>query len=279
MHKVNNIHMLWKELKRDTLKKWGALFIGIWTMVFLNFLVVQGESIYENPETGYEVIIEDDADLLSDEEEEALHSVMKEITLYGNAAFKTVSVNHSTTEMYIRDFYHEKFGNDSGTVFLIDMDNRNIWIHSDGAIYDRITADYADTITDNVYTYASNADYYRCGYKVFEQELTLLQGEKIAQPMKYISNAFLAVILALLLNYFMVKIFSGTRKPSHQELLRGIFTKQNLMDFHVDYTHETRIYSPLSDGGGDSGGGSSGGGGGSSGGGGGSSGGGGGHSF
>lgn len=45
-----------------------------------------------------------------------------------------------------------------GTVFAIDMDNRNIWIHSDGAVYQVVTKGYADTVTDNVYRYASRGD-------------------------------------------------------------------------------------------------------------------------
>ena len=53
----------------------------------------------------------------------------------------------------------------------------------------RLQNSYADSITDNVYTYASNRDYFSCAAKGFERELNLLKGQKIRQPMKYISNA------------------------------------------------------------------------------------------
>ena len=60
--------------------------------------------------------------------------------------------------MYKRQsLYREKYGSESGTIFVIDMDNRNIWIHSNGAINRTINKAYAETITDNVYTYASDA--------------------------------------------------------------------------------------------------------------------------
>lgn len=75
------------------------------------------------------------------------------------------------------------------------MDNRNIWIHSNGGIYRIITSSYADTITDNVYQYATKRDYYGCCYEAFTEMLTLLQGNRIAQPMKYISNALFGVDL------------------------------------------------------------------------------------
>lgn len=225
-------------------------------------------AVYENPETGYCVLLEDDADLLTDQEESELSVQMQGITVYGNVAFKSIADNSGTTQAYITDYYSKHFGSGSGTVFLIDMDNRNIWIHSNGAIDRIITKSYADTITDNVYTFASDAEYYLCASKVFEQELDLLEGQKISQPMKYASNVLLAIVMALLINYFVVKIFSRTKKPSESELLGGMFFKQDLKNFNAEYLSTSRVYSPQSSG---SGGGSGGGGG--------SSGGGGGHSF
>ena len=144
--------------------------------------------------SGYGVIIEDDADLLTEEEEDELRELMEKIAVYGNVAFKSIDYNSVSTASYIDDYYDDLFGYESGTVFLIDMDNRNIQICSAGAVYKTITNSYADTITDNVYRYASDADYFTCAYKAFEQILALLQGSKIAQPMKYISNAFFAAI-------------------------------------------------------------------------------------
>lgn len=96
--------------------------------------------------------------------------------------------------------------------------------------------------------------------------------------MKYISNAFLAVIIALLLNYFLVRSFSRTKRPSKTDLLGKVFTQCNIANPNVRFIRQSRVYSPPSSSGS---GGSSGGGGSSSGGGGSSSGGGGGggHSF
>ena len=84
---------------------------------------------------------------------------MKQITVYGNVMLKTIDTNSTTTESYVRSLYREKYGTDSGTIFIIDMYNRNIWIHSNGKIYSTVTSSYADTITDNVYRYASSKDY------------------------------------------------------------------------------------------------------------------------
>lgn len=229
---------------------------------------------YINSTTNYKALIEDNAGLLDDSQRETLLSEMEKITTYGNVAFHTVDANNSTADVYAAGYYHNKFNKESGTLFLIDMDNRKVYIFSDGDIYKTVTKTYANIITDNVYTYASKQDYYGCASKVFEQEYDLLEGRRIAQPMKYISNALLAVVLALLLNYILVRVYAGSKTPSRKELLNGIFVEKKLNNTKAIFTNETKRYDPIES---SSGGGSSGGGGG--GGGGGSSGGGGGHSF
>lgn len=235
-----------------------------------------GQPVYTNPDTGYCVVMEDEADLLTGRERDELAAVMQDITAYGNAVFKTIEENGSSTESFAKNYYKSRFGAESGTVFLIDMDNRNIWIFSDGAIYKTVTTAYANTVTDNVYRYASRGDYYTCAAEAFGQIYALLEGNRIAQPMKYISNALLAVILALLINFGLVSYFARLKSPGEDEILKNIEKRFSYTKPVATYTHTSKIYDPVST---DSGsGGSSGGGGGSSGGSG-SSGGGGGHSF
>lgn len=227
---------------------------------------------WSNQGTGYVVILEDEADLLSEDEESQLALEMQAVTAYGNAAFKSVSYNDYSTSYFATDYYHEIFGKESGTLFLIDMDNREIYIFSDGDIYKTITDSYADTITDNIYRYASDGDYYDCASKAFQQISSLLSGRKIAQPMKYISNALLALILAALINYFLARILSATPKPGTDRVLNSIATGFAFANPQMTLTKQTKVYSPPSS--------SSGGGGHRSGGGGGHrSGGGGGHRF
>ena len=231
-------------------------------------------TVYTNDETGYRVVIEDDAGLLTDDEKSRLAETTKDITPYGDVAFKSIDYNSYSTETYIERYYNSVFGTGSGTVFLIDMDNRNIWIYSDGSIYSTITTAYANVITDNVYTYASDRDYFSCANKAFIQEAALLQGRRISQPMKYISNALLAIAIAILINYFIVRQTSRVRKASDNEIVNGVFANNAFNNVSVNFIRQTRTYSPRSSSSSGSSGGHSGGGGG-----GGHSGGGGGHSF
>ena len=223
----------------------------------------------QNPDTDYRIILEDDAGLMSREELTQLSTQMLDITAYGNAAFKSVSSNYLSASRFAEEYYHELFGQQSGTLFLIDMDNREIYIFSDGAVYRTITGSYADTITDNVYRYASEGSYYLCASRAFEQINTLLAGRKIAQPMKYISNALLALIIAALINYFIVRVTSRGTKPAASEILQASPSNFAFRNPKKHLTSQTKVYSPSGGGGGGHSGGGHGGGGGHSGGGGG----------
>lgn len=233
--------------------------------------------LWMNEETGYQVAVEDDADLLTDEEKALLAFDMRALTAYGNAVFKSVSYNNYSASWFAQDCYHRLMGSESGTLFLIDMSNREIYIFSDGAVYKTVTTAYANTITDNVYRYASDQDYYQCASRAFGQIHALLSGRRIAQPMKYISNALLAFILAALLNYFLARSLSRSSKPGTGEILGSISTRFDFQNPRKILTSQTKVYDPPSSS--SSGGGHSGGGGRSGGGGGHSSGGGGGHRF
>ena len=202
-----------------------------------------------NEDTGYEIYIDDWADLLTPSEEDELMNMMGSITTYGNAAFVSIDVNPESSVIdYAENYGYAHFENDSYTLFIIDMDYREIYIYSDGELYNTITTAYANTITDNVYSYASDEDYFTCAYEAFFQMTTLLDGGSIAQPMKYISNALLSIVLALLINYFIVMFVSRSAKASDTELLRGINKKVTIIEPTKTFLHQTKQYSPQSSG-------------------------------
>lgn len=268
------VRKLWKRImSEESVKRvFLGLLVGL-TACLGAELPVHAEVIYTNEDTGYQVCMEDDADLLSEEEEQALAEQMQGITVYGNVLFKSIEENAYSTDSFARSYYRESFGTDSGTLFLIDMDNRNIWIRNDGRISRVITDSYSDTITDNCYRYASRGEYYECAAEAFKEIETLLKGQRIAQPMKYICNAFLALIFSLLITLGLARLMSGSSAPSRKELLKAAQHRFRLTDPQAAYTHTTKRYDPPSDSSGSSSGGGGGGGGGSS------SGSGGGHSF
>jgi len=220
-------------------------------------------ALYANPETGYEVYITDGEDLLTDAQEQMLLENMIPITQYGNCAFETRYVSGSDSYSYVRDHYTDYF-TESGTLFLIDMGNRQIRLYSSKDVEKTVTASYANSITDNIYTYATAGDYYTCAQKAFEQEYTLLRGGRIAQPMKYISCALLALIFALLINYFIVRFKSRNTKTPQERIMEAVAATALVGSAATLVTSRERIHSDDSS---SSGGGGGGGGGGFSGGG------------
>ena len=203
--------------------------------------------VFCNTETGYHIYMDDEAELLSPAEEESLMKTMEPITSYGNVAFVSITDNpKNNAERYAKAYYEGHFNRESAIVFLVDMETRYLWIYTKGEIGKTITTAYANTITDNVYSYASDKDYLSCASVAFEQANDLLEGRRIAQPMKYISNALLAIVLALMINYFYVMARSRSSKASNSQVLNGIFSKVSITNTQTNFVNQTKRYSPQS---------------------------------
>lgn len=212
---------------------------------FANTTYTTNTPVCANEATGYQIYIDDWADLLTQEDEALLLDIMEKISEYGNVAFVSITQNPShSTDTYAENYYYDHFGYDSGTVFLIDMDERMLWLETGGYMKNTITSSYALSITDNTYQYASNGDYYLCVETAFEQVLTLMEGSSITQPMKYISNALLALAIALLLNYFLAMSLSRSKKANERQILSGIHKNVNIHNARADFLHQTKRYSP-----------------------------------
>ncbi len=255
----------------------SALLLAVCALVLpCASVCLADEPAWENPDTGYEVYLEDGAGLLTPAEEDTLLETMKEITDYAGAAFVTTNTNYDTAQAFAESRFRTWYRDSSAVLFLIDMSNRKIYIFSDGAAYQSVSKTRSRVITDNVYSYASQADYLGCANEAFSQMRTLLEGGRIAQPMKYISNALIALLLSLLLCYILVLRTAANSRATKQEIIGAAAWTCTMASVSNHLKSSHRTYSPRSSsssGGGGGGGGHSGGGGGFS------SGGGGGHSF
>ena len=229
-----------------------------------------------NEETGYVYVLDDSADFLTDSQENSLQKQLYDLTAYCNVAFVTTTEHSkSSTEDFAADYFDDIFGpHANGTIFVIDRCLNEIYLYSDGQAHKIITNSRARSITDNTYTYARDKDYYTCAYKVFAQIETLMQGKRIAEPMRYLCSALLAIVAALFLNLFFALWSSRSHKADRRQVMTGLYAQMQIHTPRTQFIRQSRTYSPVSSG--SSGGGHSGGGGG---GGGGHSGGGGGHSI
>ena len=229
------------------------------------------------------VIIEDGADLFTDEQEASLKEQLKGILPYGSAAIITNEEPNSSASALAEQRFREFFRDDSATLLMIDMYNRRIEIFSDGDIYRTVTRAKANEITDNIYTYATDGDYYMAAQKTFEQIETILAGGRITTPMKYATNAAFAIGIVLLINFIII---TAQRKKKSVTTLTNALAYEGgrgkisaVQSVNAVMTSQKKSRHVESSGGSSGGGGGFSGGGGGGGGGGFSSGGGGGHSF
>jgi len=162
----------------------------------------------KNEETGFEAVIDDPAGLLTKDEISAVLDAMGSITAYANAGFVTYGASGSDTSSVLKKaerWGESRFGRNSGyTVFMIDMRTRRLGIFSSQNIYHLLTTAKANTISDNVYRYASREDYAGCAKEAFREIVRVMEGNAVGGSMKYISNVFLALICAILITYMLI---------------------------------------------------------------------------
>ena len=223
------------------------------------------EKNYTNETTGYNALVIDEADILSDNEELQLISDMAPLTAYENVMFLSTKQGVSDYRSFLGNTLRTTFPASDASVFLIDMGKRHIYIYSIGSNAERVlTNAEADNITDNVYRIASSGDYYLTAKSAYDQMLSLFKGQNIARPMKHINNALLAVGIALLISYIIILITSVNNKKAAQ---KAAFFEGCINNLKITPGRLTRVYNPPTSSSGGSGGGGGGGGGGGSGGG------------
>ena len=213
-----------------------------------------------NDDDDYGIIIDDMAGLLTESQEKGLIEYMAECSHGGHVMMVTTQENnYGNAETYAGAYYDSMFPGESGILFLIDMDTRQLRFYSEGQYQRVLTDGVMDIIGDNIYKKATAGDYYLCACKAFEQIATVLSGQRIAAPMKYASNACLAILLALIINYFFARRISKMAAPANSEIMKAIKSGYSFTNPGVKHLTTTRTYSPRSS---SSGGGRSGGGGG-----------------
>jgi len=219
---------------------------------------------YVNSSTGYEAYIFDGGDYLTSSQEEDLIDEMKDITEYCNAIYITdennVNYSMSYSDGLARAYAKAYFGYDENTVVYV-CDNENDLIYVQGSIEKVITKGKCDSIADNIYTYSADGNYYKSASKAFSQCQRLLQGRKIAEPMKYICNAFIGLFAGFIICYAIVSKKSSLKYAGYDEMIAGAISYVEKSGVQARFVSTSRTYSPRSSSSGGHGGGGHGGGG------------------
>ena len=221
-------------------------------------------SVIKTSSGEFDLIIDDKADILTEEEEIKLQDDMTSLLEYGNIAFVTFDSDYSSVSSKASSFYYSNFGDENGSLFLIDMKVRELYIYSVDSNSRIITDMKAYTITDNSYHYASNEDYYTCAKVTFQQMYSVLEGDKIAEPLRYFTSAIISLITSVFICFIYAYLSSRKKKTSINKLAKNTDSKFVLNNFHAAVTGQRRVYNPPSSSSSSSGGGGGGGGGGGS---------------
>ena len=156
----------------------------------------------------YEMIIDDEADLLIPEEEKMLLNRMQPLTRYGTVVFWTTNRMTGGSESMARDYLSSHVSSNirfSCTVFMINMSTRQLWIECRGAMLDSFGMNNSYTVTGNVAYKATAQRYYDCADEAFRQMNEIMKGGRILSPMRYLCSVLIALALALLLAYRKVR--------------------------------------------------------------------------
>ena len=203
---------------------------------------------YTNENTSYTATIDDSADLLSEIEEEQLLEQLKTLTSFGNAVFKSTNYNsYNSVKLYADNYYYDNYGISSGTILLIDMDTRELFIYSNGKNYDIIDDKKGYSITDNIYRYASRAEYYECAKEAFDEIGSLLNGYKINEPMRIICNAIISLVLSAFIGFFIVYFKYKLKKTNNYEILKNAKTNFKVNNLEAIKTGTHKVYNPRTD--------------------------------
>lgn len=117
----------------------------------------------------------DEADLLTIEEEVELQSYAENFRVNWNMNFLVVTTNDAdgkSSMAYADDFYDTRFPEDTeedGILYLIDRDNREIYLSTCGEAIRYLTDSRINHILDEAYNYVSDGDYYGTFVAFFDE--------------------------------------------------------------------------------------------------------------
>ena len=191
-----------------------------------------------------EIHVYDHADLLTVQEEEYLENLATERAEQWDMNFLMVTTDDAdgkSTMEYADDFYDAQFPDDSeedGILYLIDMDNREIYLSTSGLAIRYLTDNRVDYILDEAFSYVADDDYYGTFVSFMEEtEEYLLEGipenqynydvntgeiDYYQEPMKITFGEFLFAFVAALIP---AAITVGAIKAKYQ---------LKFEDFHYD---------------------------------------------
>ena len=254
--KVNRIKWIVR-IATSAIAVMAMMLAGLSTLKAEAKKTASASDYYVNTTTGYSAIVVDGADYLTDKEERNLVEAMAELTEYTNVIYVTDENNRAASESYserlAESTAHSLFGEYESCVVYV-VDNEYDYIYSQGKARKTITSAKAYSITDNVYRYSAREKYYEGAVEAYRECRVLFEGRRIAEPMKYICNAFIGLFAGFIICFLIISRRSKLKFAGYDDIIAGSVSLVQKSDVLVNFKNSTRTYSPRSSSGGGHGG-------------------------
>ena len=180
--------------------------------------------VMETPAVDEKEKVYDFADLFTDTEENDIYLKTNEfITTYDmDLAIVTISSNPKYSEVeYADDFYDYNNFNDNGILFLIDMDNRQIYMSTTGTAINMYNDNRINYLMDSIYKYISNKSYSKGTLEYIKMLSSLASegyptGNEIYQSTssKVLKSMFFSFIITVIVMVILISKNKLVRKAS-----------------------------------------------------------------
>ena len=188
----------------------------------------------------------DFANLFTDEEELQLYNNINKYIKRFNMDMVIVTIDYNdklNARDYADDFYdYNNFGigtDYDGILFLIDMDNREMWISTTGKAIQKYNDERIDEILDDTYNYISDDKYYKCANAFIDSA----------------SSLNLPIPAILIFSVIVTLIFISVASSKHKTIAKATQAKQYLLkdSFNLTknedrflHTNTSKVYDPPS---------------------------------
>ena len=137
---------------------------GILSIVCLLYFVVTGTDVLTvyGASDGSVTYVVDQADILSPQEEQAIETRIEEMSQKWKQDFVVVTTNDAEgkdSEEYADDYYDYHGYQENGVLYLVDLDNGNVWISTSGSMIRFLTDSRIDRVIDAGYSELKSKNY------------------------------------------------------------------------------------------------------------------------
>lgn len=167
------------------------------------FFLSSAQAVYRIAgEAEYKAFLDDGADIFTDEEEAQIRDDLKQFFNQCNIAVVTGKGTGMTSA---KSYYSEYFADEDGGVLIyIDTNTKQGIVYSESKTHHTLSDSREIEITDNITHYIAKGDYVGCVKEGLREIYSILAGETLFAPMRYINNAFVALALASVIMFLFV---------------------------------------------------------------------------